>query len=314
MTTTIWGIGQTWWTIGIVLLGFGIFGLIYARNRKITPLQKKKILVYTSIGLAVIVSALIAYFTFPLFNAIGVLVNVGFLNIFSKGLNFTFFLAALFLMFIIFFYTGVFLFLWFLFNENINFRGSIPAVLAKASKKVFVERKKYIFVLLAITLSISLIHIGTLFLISAFPSETLITKGITGVEGSTLNCNSAYFNFIAGHDLSCDMNLSQKFNDKNFSYAYSVYYINRTEFKDNISNAGRKGVTLYFDEIKQPSFVRIRFNEGSEELFTINNVGVYTKEAYFDREKQKITWFYIIISFSIFSVFSAVSNLKNILS
>lgn len=47
--------------------------------------------------------------------------------------------------------------------------------------------------------------------------------------------------------------------------------------------------------------------------FAINQKGVYTKEEYFEREKEKAVWFFAIISFSFFSVFVAMNNIKQIL-
>ncbi len=241
------------------------------------------------------------------------LIRNGFVEIFSGNFNVSSFLGAGVLIVTMFAYIGVFLFFWFLLNVKKDYKGRVIEILGRATKDSIAKLKKYFLLIFTLILSVSLMFTGILFLSTAFPNEPLFVKGVTTREGSSLNCNGGgYQNIINTFDINCKMNLSEKFNESVLDYAEVIYSINRTEFKENVSILTKNMVILNFYKQKPSHFLWLHFTDGSEEVFPLNHAGVYTKEEYFERERDKAVWFFGIISFSLFSVFSAMYHLKRI--
>ena len=249
------------------------------KRKKLTKAEKNKLIIDSIIGVFALLTLILCIYMFKSFPIwIAEMVRNGFIEIFSGKFDISYFFAAIYLTFVLFFYAGVFVFLY----------------------------------LLTLVISFVLIYSGILFLSTAFPNDPLY-NGVMGVEGSFLKCYWGYPNLISSYDVPCELNLSKKFEDKVINYTEIKHYIDRNEFRENLTYVSGDRVTLYFDKQKQPTFLTFYFNDGSQEVFSINHVGVYTKEEYFEREKEKAVWFFGIISFSLFSVFSAMNNLKQIL-
>ena len=306
-------------SIGIIVIGFGIFYLILKWN-KISKIKKRKTITDMIISFLFILSSIITIKMFQFFpTTIAQMVMIGYKQIFSGGLNLNYFIAALYLSFSIFVYTGFCFFLCiFLMLKEKGYRGKWDIIITKNSLKAFKKLKNYLLLIFTITISISLICSGILFLSTAFPNEPLFNSVIKGDRGSILNCTTGnykdkYSNLISQFDVVCSIMLSKEFQDKELESAYYFYYIDRIKNKKEIPNTHRESVVLYFDKEVQPTFLHLKFINYTDEVFKINHVGVYTKEEYFEREKEKAIWFFFMISLSIFSVFSAMSNLKNIL-
>jgi hypothetical protein len=243
-----------------------------------------------------------------------IILQKAFTGIFLNPFDFKFMIAAVTIIAILFFYISIPIYLFFMMGEIKKFKRGVFNGLADAFHRVWKKKGKWFFLILTITLSISLMCTGILFLATAFPAEPLF-KGIKGTYSSNLTCyHGSYLNLISTWDVSCTIRLANEFNNKTIDHAEIMYFINRTtNFKENVSWTDKEHISLYYDKIKQPQFLYLYFKNTSEEVFAINFAGVYTKEEYYDREKDKAVWFFGIISMSIFSVFSAMANVKQIL-
>jgi len=266
--------------------------------------------------LGIIFFGVITFFLLSFFPQITAwLIKKGFQEIFSPSLNLSYFVVALFLILSFYIYICIFFFLVLLMIElskqdvRCHFKNYALKSIEGAKEKM----KKYYFIVLTITLSIIMIYTGFFFLSSAFPNETLFSDGVFSNNESHLKCpQKTYQNIIAGWDLPCEITLSPHFQNKSIKYAEMIYSINRTDFSMTISSPSKERITLYYDKQKEPYLVRIIFTDNSEEIFIINPKGVFTEEEYQNREREKVTWFFAIISFSLFSVFSAMNSLRQI--
>lgn len=277
--------------------------------------KTKQGIIYTIIAIIALISF---YFLGKyLFKNLAVLTALslqkGFKEMFSGSYNFSYFTAAISLTAILFLFIFTPFFYFFLLGEEINIRRKLWGI-PYASLKVIEKHKNTFLLIFTITLSIVLMYAGTSFLSNAFPDEPIF-KNISGSQGSILKCKGlGYSNIISQFDIPCDIiQLSENLSNKKISNAQIRYYINRTEFSENISNFGKNGVNLYFDKNKKPQLLIFIFDNDTIEVYSLNTVGVYTKEEYFEREKDKAMWFFAIISFSFFSVFSGMNSLKQIL-
>lgn len=252
---------------------------------------------------------------FPIINAF--LIQRGYNELFKGNFDMSFFLGFVFIIIAMFFYISLWVFLFaFVFRPR-NYKKGVMVELFDFTKKFLYKNKGLLFFILTLLISLSLMYAGVQFLITAFPEETMYINGITTQSGSNLKCvKGDYLNLISTYDQNCNILLNSKFNNVSLIKAETRYYINRQEFTEKFpgDKYSKEKVILYFDKIKQPQFLLLYFNDSSEESFALNTKGVYTKEEYFEREKQKATWFFAIISFSLFSIFSAMNNIKDILS
>jgi len=238
----------------------------------------------------------------------------GYQEIFKGEFGFTnYFLASLYLMGVLFFYISALLFFIIVLSTKKNTSKQIIGGYKDTFEKAFKKIRKFLFLIFTLTLSLTLMFSGILFLSVSFPAETLYIKGVNSTSGSFLKCQMGdYLNFISNYDQYCDIQLSNEFTGV-VTKAKIQYSINRTIHSENLKSFDNNHVILLYNKEKQPFVLELFFNGKKTEHFLLNHKGVYTKEEYFDREKQKAIWFFAVISISVFSVFSAMSNLKNIL-
>ena len=252
---------------------------------------------------------------FPIINAY--LIQKGYNELFKGNFRMSFLIVVVFIIVAIAFYISLLFFLFTFIYKEKDYKKGVIKELVDFSKKFFEENKGLLFFILTFSISLSLMYTGILFLITAFPEETLYVKGTSSQSGSNLKCSEVeYLNLIATYEQNCDLFLNFKFNKSILTRAEIRYYINRTEIIETLPEGkfSKEMVTLYFDKVKQPQFLILYFDNLQGEVFTLNTKGVYTKEEYFEREKQKAIWFFTIISFSLFSIFSAMNNVKDIIS
>lgn len=252
---------------------------------------------------------------FPIINAF--LIQKGYNELFKGNFDMSFFLVFLFIIAAMFFYISLWFFLFAYSSKEKHYKKGAFKEFKNFTKIFFKNNKGLLLLILTLSISLSLMYAGIQFLITAFPEENLYVSGITTQSGSFLKCDgNEYLNLISTFDQYCPITLSSKFSNLSLKRVEIRYYLNRQEFTEFLPahENSKERVILYFDKVKQPQFLFLHFNDSSMESFTLNTKGVYTKEEYFEREKQKATWFFAIISFSLFSVFSAMNNLKDILN
>lgn len=319
----LFGVSIKFAYISILLVLFIIYLKLYSKKDKSTDESQitLKSTADTKRTLIDIVLGLLCLGTFwlitsliitPFSTIIGLIIRNGFVNIFLGNFSLKYFFSAIILTLVMFFYISLFVFLFLLVQTKKDLRGGVLNSLKKAGDIVFDKFRNVFLLILALTTSLVLMYSGTIFLANAFPADSLYITGATSSSGSKLQCDrGSYLNLIDGYDQICHIFLSQNYSNQSIKYIQMSYYINRTAFTENITNYNNT-IFLTFEKKKQPSFVRLYLNKDSE-MFDINNQGVFTKEEYYAREKEKAVWFFTIVSFSIFSVFSAVSNIKHIL-
>ncbi|MFC1741757.1 hypothetical protein ACFL3V_04450 [Nanoarchaeota archaeon] len=289
-----------------------------AKKSKMTKAQKTRLWVDGAIGvftIGALILSIILLKTYP--KLVAAIVQMAYRDVFSGTLNFSLFIFAAIIVMVCYAYFALFFTLYQLARADKDFRkGKIKAVIC-ATENVIRKNSNWYFLILTITISIAFVFSGFLFLSNAFPNEPLFLKeGINSTSGSTLTCSgSGYSNIITGYDIPCSIRVDEQFNSMSLENIQLGYSINKTIQFENYtqeSRMKREKVTLNFEKEKQISFVKFIYNE-SEDWFTINDKGVFTKDEYFSREKDKAVWFFAILSFSFFTVFSGMSNLKNIM-
>jgi len=278
--------------------------------------EKYEIIVKSIVGLLCLAAFyfVTSFIVKPFSILVAVSIKNGFFEIFKGDFNLIYFSAAIFFIFVIFFYVSLFFLLFFLITEYKYSKKSFFDDISISIKSIMEKKLNVFYFILTLIISITIMSSGMLFLAEAFPAEPLFFKGVLSNDGSKLQCNQeGYLNIISTWDLPCEISLSDKYKDKEIHYAEISYNINRIEIKENISWNSKDMITLYYDKEKQPQFLKLHFTGNSEEIFVIYSKGVYTKEEYFKREREKAVWFFAIISFSLFSVFVAMNNIKQIL-
>jgi hypothetical protein len=250
----------------------------------------------------------------PLLSLISALIYNGYLKIFSSGGNevgsFQYFTTALVVTSILF---AIVSFIIWLFIILFKFEHLFGPTKDSNLQEIMKGTGKYYYLTLTIIISIIIMYSGTLFLSKAFPAEPLITKGILGSDGSTISTKSSYLNFIDQYDVPCNLNLSKSHTNVHITYIDYQYPINRTFSRQNVTVWGQNYFVLTYDQLIQPWYITIHFNNSDEETFEIANKGVFTKDEYQQREKEKAVWFFAIISLSLFTVFSAMNDLRQII-
>lgn len=192
------------------------------------------------------------------------------------------------------------------------------------------EHKKSIdYGVLFITLLLLTFFAATRILSQAFPSELPFTNK-SCEYGGLISCYDlrGYYNYVEGNEIKC----KTIFDITKGSNAYPIIWIQEIGKNGFVINGSKEvrlsnGLIILGTEAntyetpikinKSQYIYSVRYK--TEDDVTIedcplyDNTNVYTKEEYFNKEKEKAQWFLGVIMFSFFTILSGVANLKEIL-